>query len=265
MHTLIVPGARGWLWLTAGFRLFRRNPPVLALLVVFYWVLMGLINVVPVIGPIAASICIPVFSVGIMNACRSIDRNSDAENARMAGFPYLFSAFRQNPGPLLALGGFYLMLTVLILGLSSIADGGTLWQLMMGESPKREALEDPGFLLAAQVALVLMTPVIMAYWYAPVLVAWHGFSPAKALFFSFFACLRNWRAFLAYSISLAVWGAILPGIVLGVLGGLISGAAFALALLSAPILLILAPTVFASFYVTYREVFATDESVDVLA
>jgi hypothetical protein len=35
----------------------------------------------------------------------------------------------------------------------------------------------------------------MAYWYAPVLAGWHGLSPAKALFFSFVACLRNWRAF----------------------------------------------------------------------
>ena len=54
-------------------------------------------------------------------------------------------------------------------------------------------------LLATQIALFLLCPLIMAYWYAPVLAGWHGFSPAKALFFSFVACARTWRAFLVYS------------------------------------------------------------------
>lgn len=260
MQTLIVPAGRGWRWLAEGFFLFRRNPPALALLVILYWVLMAIINVVPHVGPIIASLSIPVFSVGLMNACRQID-------LRAAGGPplaigVLFSAFRPNPAPLVALGGLYLVLTLLVLGTSSLVDGGTLMQLMLGNNPPREAIEEREFLIATQLALLLLMPVVMAYWYAPVLVAWHSFSPAKALFFSFFACLRNWRAFLAYGVSLAVWCVLLPGVVTGLLAGLLVDTSLVVGLLSAPVLLILAPTVFASFYVTYRDVFAAAEHVD---
>ena len=260
MQTLIVPASRGWRWLAEGFRLFRRNPPVLSLLVILYWVLMAVINVVPFVGPIVASLCIPVFSVGLMNACRQIERQAAGDPP--LGVGTLFSAFRPNPAPLIVLGGLYLALTLLVLGASSLIDGGTLMQLMLGNNPSREAIEEAGFLAATQFALLLLTPIVMAYWYAPVLVAWHGFSPAKALFFSFFACLRNWRAFLAYGLTVAVWCVLLPGVVTGLLAGLLADTSLVVGLLSAPILLILAPTVFASFYVTYRDVFAAAEHVD---
>lgn len=265
MQTVVVPAARGWRWLADGFRLFRRNPPALALLVVLYWLLMAMINIVPYVGPVVASLCIPVFSVGIMNACREIDGRSDAENGRLVGPPFLFSAFRKNASPLFVLGGLYLAFTLLVLFASSLVDGGTLMQLMLGGNPEREAFEAAEFLVATQVALLLLTPGVMAWWYAPILVAWHGFSPAKALFFSFFACLRNWRAFLGYALSLVVWGVMLPGLLLGILAGLFAGTHFVVALLSAPVLLILAPTVFASFFITYRDVFAPAEHVDIRA
>jgi hypothetical protein len=42
-------------------------------------------------------------------------------------------------------------------------------------------------------------------------------SPAKALFFSFIACLRNWRAFLVYSLAILVVATLLPGLLLGIL------------------------------------------------
>ena len=40
----------------------------------------------------------------------------------------------------------------------------------------------------------------------------------KALFFSFIACARNWRPFLTYGLGVAFISAILPGIVLGIVG-----------------------------------------------
>jgi hypothetical protein len=101
----------------------------------------------------------------------------------------------------------------------------------------------------------------MAYWYAPVLAGWHGLSPAKALFFSFVACVRNWRAFLVYSVAILVVATLVPGLMLGVLAAMLpSGAALVTVLMTVLLILVLAPTLFASFYVSYREVFvAVDE------
>ena len=144
---------------------------------------------------------------------------------------------------------------------SALADGGMFLQTMIGSyKPGPEELASGEFLAAAQIALILMAPVIMAWWYAPVLVAWHGFSAGKALFFSLFACLRNWRAFFAYTACALFFGGILPGILLGVLVAIVPGAAsVASTLFMLPLMFVLAPTLVASFYVSYRDVFTDSE------
>ena len=108
-----------------------------------------------------------------------------------------------------------------------------------------------------------MLPVFMAWWFAPVLVAWHQQPVGKALFFSFMACAINWRPFLVYSLALIVVAGILPGLALGVLGVLLP---MSLAPLLGTATLfaaagVLAPTIFASFYVAYRDIFGISEVV----
>jgi hypothetical protein len=258
MQALKLPARRGWLWLAGGFALFRKNPPLLSMLVVSYWLLVAMINLIPVVGAIAATLCIPAFSVSLMNACRELDQG------RPIGPQLLFSGFRENLKTLLMLGGLYLGATITILGVSAAADGGILMQMMLGGTPPgEEALSSGQFLAATQLALILLTPLMMAYWYAPVLAAWHGFPVGKALFFSFVACLRNWRAFLAYAAAMIVFGTLVPGLLLGLLAAFApEGLSFFATLFTIPLLLILAPTLFASFYVSYRDVFvAVDEDV----
>lgn len=98
---------------------------------------------------------------------------------------------------------------------------------------------------------------MMLFWFAPTLVAWHSMPPAKALFFSLFACLMNWRAFTIYSIGCAFVLMVAPFIVLFVLmlasGGKLRPAAMAVLF---PFVLSMMPTLFASFYASYRDIFA---------
>jgi hypothetical protein len=256
MQALKLPARRGWLWLLGGFAIFRKNPPVLTMLVVSYWMLIALLNLIPVLGALVATLCIPAFSVSLMNACRELDQG------RTIGPQFLFSGFRQNLRALLMLGGIYLGATIAILGVSAMADGGLLLQMMLaGKQPSEEALGSGQFLAATQLALLLFTPLMMAYWYAPALAAWHGFSVSKALFFSFVACLRNWRAFLAYAAAMLLFGILLPGFVLGSLAAMLPDSVNFFGLLfTIPIFFVLVPTVFASFYVSYREVFVSIEA-----
>ena len=258
MQALTLPAAHGWRWLTDGFRLFRKNHLLLTFLVVSYWMLMALVNVIPLVGTIATTLCIPAFSVSLMNACRNIDRGLPL------GPQLLFSGFERNLRSLITLGAIYLAVTVAILAVSAIADDGALMQLMLaGEKPDEQAVSSGSLLLATQIALLLLCPLIMAYWYAPVLAGWHGLSPGKALFFSFVACLRNWRAFLVYSLAVMLAVTVLPAVLLGVLATLLpDGAGLLTILVTVAIILVLAPTLFASFYVSYRDVFVTSESVD---
>ena len=112
-----------------------------------------------------------------------------------------------------------------------------------------------GFALALAMGTTLSTPVMMAYWFAPLLAGWKGLSAPKALFFSFVACARNWRPFLGYALSLLVFGALLPGVVVGLVSLL---SPLLGSLLSIPLPLVLLPVVFASFYVNACEVFGKD-------
>lgn len=260
MQAYKLTARQGWGWLSAGLAIFLKNPPLLTLIILAYWMIIALVNSLPLIGPIIATVCIPAFSVSLMNASRNLD------SGRPLVIQVLFSGFRTQTKALLILGGLYLGASVLVLGASALADGGIFLQTMVGNyRPTPEEIGSGEFLIAAQIALILMTPVVMAWWYAPVLVAWHGFTPGKSLFFSFIACQRNWRPFIAYAACAMLFGGLLPGVLLGVLVSVLPEAAnIVTTLFTLPLVFVLAPTLIASFYVSYREVFTprnTEETV----
>lgn len=255
MRAQTLPGKAGWNWIFGGFALFRRNPPLLGMLVLAYWFTVLFLNVIPLLGAVIASLVIPGLSVGLMQASRNLERSQPI------GVQTLFGGLRQNPRTLVGLGAFYLCCTLGALGLSSLIDGGDLVRFMLSTSrEERAALADADLSAAAMLVLVLMTPVMMAYWFAPVLAAWHGLSLTKSLFFSFMACWLNWRPFLIYGVGLMLLVGVIPGVLLGVLLVIFSGAQnLVMALVVMPLVLIVAPAVFASFYVCYRDIFGVSE------
>lgn len=256
MQALRRPAGSGWQWLAQGYGLFRRQPALIGLMMMSYWMSLVVLNILPVIGPLVASLVMPGLSVGVMTACRNLDRG------RAIGLDLFFEPLKTHPKPLMTLGGLYLIYTLFALAVAALVDDGALLQAVTAGKPvDPETLEEGSLLLAAQLLLLVMAPILMAYWYAPALVAWHQLSIGKALFFSFIACLRNWRAFLVYGLGLVAVGALLPGIIIGVLSGIFPGAAgFLTSLITLPLLMILAPTVFASFYISYRDVFVDEEA-----
>lgn len=254
-HTL--PASAGWRWLLGGFALFRRNPIVLGMLVIAYWFTLLLLNVLPFVGSLAASLAIPGLSVGLMQAARNLERGEEI------GIPTLYGSFKHNPRTLMLLGGLYLLCTLGVLGLSALFDGGALFGAMVStQAEAKEALTPEDLLMPMLTTLVLMTPVLMAYWFAPVLAAWHQLPLGKSLFFSFVACWLNWRAFLAYGVGLFVVAGLLPGILLGLLLVVAPGLqGMATLLVSMPMILVVAPVLFASFYACYRDIFGISEIV----
>lgn len=256
MQALRLPALRGGQWLLEGFYLFRRNPPLIVFVVFGYWFLLLVADLMPVIGPALASICVPGLSMGIMNACRAIDARQPVR------LDVVVSGFREHPRALLQLGVAYLAGTLTILALASLVDDGELLRLMKsGRSGTGEAVDGQRLVMALQAALLMMVPFLMLFWFAPMLVAWNGLSPLKAMFFSFVAAWRNWRAFVVYAAMTAATAIVLPGILLAVLGGLAQSLSRTLVtLFTLPLLLVFVPTLFASFYVSYREVFAPPQA-----
>lgn len=250
MQARIVSTRGGVLWFLDGWRIFRRSMLGWLAMVAAYLLLTNLVAYVPVVGIFAALILVPPLSAGLMAGARAASRGATPELA------LLFDAFRHDARAQIVLGIVYMACSVIVFLAVGFADDSGQLRAMLSGRLKPEALQAGAILPPLLVAAVLYTPVMMAFWFAPPLAAWHSTGAAKALFFSFYACLMNWRAFLAYgAITIAVM-VVLPFVALTLLV-VITGGALALSVtgLLLALLVILLPTLLASFYASYRDVF----------
>ena len=256
MQARIVRAARGARWLGDGWRLFRAAPLGWLALVFAYWLVMTVISLVPVVGAIAAAVLVPAFSVGFMAAARSAERGAGVE------LRLLFDGFRHGVRAQLLLGVVYFGCLGAVLAATMLADDGALagWMLS-GQRPDAETLGSGPFASAMATAALLYAPVMLTFWFAPPLSAWHSTPPVKALFFSAAACLMNWRAFLAYAAMTALVTLVFPFLALSLLL-LVSGGSLRVPVMSLvfPLLILLLPTLFASFYASYRDVFGAERA-----
>jgi len=97
-----------------------------------------------------------------------------------------------------------------------------------------------GMLVAMLTALVLLIPLLMAYWFAPALVFFHDMPAAQAMKASFSACLKNWLPFTVYGLA---------GLVLTIVAMIPFGLG----------LLVLVPVITASIYTGYKDIFVPEE------
>ena len=245
----IVPARNGWLWLVKGFALFRKSPAMWIFLVLTYWIAMALLGQIRYLGVATSTVLLPAVSVSFMIMCAALDRGATLRPA------LLVSGFQSGLATLLLLGVWYLLSIAAALGIASIADGGALLQwVILGQEPPIGAIRDGSVSRAFMLAAAAGTPILMAFWFAPVLVAWDRMGAGKALFYSFFSVLRNWRAFLVYAGAFVLAGAaflLLTGAIVVVTGGLVAAMHF----FGIAFTLLTLPTIFGSFYAGYRDIF----------
>jgi len=161
------------------------------------------------------------------------------------------------------LGVIYLVSVTAVLGVSALADGGLLMNWLLLNKPPEESVIVEGklsgsLLLAAAAA----TPMLMAFWFAPVLAAFEGMSSAKSLFYSFFACWRNWRALAVYGAAVTIFAMFLAMFValFAVLSGGNPNAARGFMLAAT---IVMMPALFGSFYAAFVEIFPRRQSPEI--
>ena len=259
MKLQIVPARTGLQWVQLGLRTFKSQPLALAALFFLSMASMSLVTAVPVIGPVIALALLPCISLTMMVAA------SEAAHGRKPTPALLLVAFRsgsQHTHAMLMLGGLYAAGFLLIIGASSIVDGGTFASVYMGQTPMNvELAEDPEFQSAMWMSMLLYIPLSLSFWHAPALIHWHGVSPVKSLFFSFVGCIRNIGAYLVFGvcwmgvfIASGMVLAMVTGILAMVIGSIAGGLMVATAMM-------LAAVFFTSIVFTFRDSFSPPDEV----
>lgn len=252
MQARIVATPQGARWLIDGWRMFRAAPLGLLAVAFAYGMIMIVMSAVPVVGSAGFLMLYPALTVGWMAAARAASKRAPVEVGM------LFDGLRHGVRPQLVLGAIYVACSFAVFAGTFLADDDqALRNALSGRRPKELQLTD--LLAPLGVMAALYTPVLMMFWFAPPLAAWHGVGAVKALFFSFVACVMNWRALLVYGlVSLLAIVALAYGLLAVVsLGSDGAPRAVPLAFLLVVVILLL-PTLFASFYASYRDVFGVE-------
>ena len=248
MKLNVVPPRAGIQWVKLGIQTFFKQPLALAGLFFMYMAVVLVLSQIPVLGVIVAGMLVPAATLGLMAA------TAEAAKGRFPMPSVLLSAFRaghQRLRAMLVLGAIYTAGSLLASALGTLIAGAP--QAPVAGAAGGGGEVDAGML----VALVLHTPLFLAFWHAPALVHWHGVSPGKSLFFSTVACLRNLGAHLVYGLG---WLAVMlvAASVFGLIGGAIGGAEMARAVIT-PTALLVAAMFSTSVFFTFRDSFAAPD------
>jgi uncharacterized membrane protein len=224
-----VPTADAWQWIVDGFALFKRNPGVWILILILLFAITGLLSQFW-LGQLAVNLLYPVFGGGIMLGCHAQANGEPLEVA------HLFAGFRERLGPLMLVGVLYMVAIFGILLLGSLVFGVSI---VAGSLSGVTGMAGMTFLLFVLVVLALFIPIGMAISFAPALVVFHGLAPVDAMKQSFQGSLKNIVPFTIYGIIVLALGLVA----------------------SIPLFLgwlVLIPTLFASIYCSYRDIFVNN-------
>ena len=247
-----LPAQHGSLWLRDAFRMLSARRTQWLSLLLLYYLVLGVIDLVPYLGQVVAPLLKPVLSVGFLAAAWSQERGGTPQLSQ------LFDGFRSNLWALMPLGvAFVVGITLAILG-TALIDDGKLVDALSGKSRIDDTLmADPEVQLAMLFGVVLSLPVLLALWFAPALVVFQDCGAAQALRTSLAAAWANWRPLTMYGLLVFFYGGVLPGIFTTLITLVApTSLAFGISIVVLlPYLFLFVATLHISDYVSYRDIF----------
>ena len=248
--------SRGSVWLKEAVAMLAvARVPWLMLLLVYY-IIQLLVSVIPLVGPLAMMVLRPVFTVGFLAAAWTQERGGRPE------IRHLFRGFGANLRALLPIGAVLIVGTTLAVLATAVVDGGVLLEAITTNVKPDEALAANGRVEAAMLfAIVCALPVLLAMWFAPALIVFQDCGPGHALVTSLRAAIANWRPVAVYGLLLFFFGALLPGVAIGLIALLVppSAAPYVIALIVVPYVFLFVAAQTISDYVAYRDIFHAGE------
>ncbi len=244
MNIRPVDASHGWRWITAGAVFFRQTQARWLLLIALLFIGSRVLLAIPVVGMIAVLIA-PNFLAGLAHGAEAL------EQGKPLRLGYLASGFLRNAARLVTIGGvslvgqFLTLMAMVLIGGEAI---GSVAKTMTAAGTTPETIQAmraaaPGLMLALLVGFVLSVPLMMAVWFAPLLVFFNDLKPVPALLLSLSACLRNILPFLVYGMAVLVPVVVLMPVSLAARQPDLA-------------LWLLAPVLVPSIYAGYRDLFA---------
>ena len=231
-----VPIGHGTQWISQAFsNHFKASPGAWIGTILIFIVLAIVMQIIPLVGPIAFLLLMPVFTAGFMIGSHAQAQGEDFSVS------HLFSGFKRSTGQLVLVGLLYFVgyFVIMMVVMAMMGGAMSMTGALGGQDPAaaQAMAQNPAvILLPVLVSMALSLPLVMAYWFAPALVALEGVPALTAMKMSFSGCLKNMLPFLLY------------GVVMIVL--------YVLALIPIGLgLLIFVPVAMASMYTSYRDIY----------
>lgn len=244
LHTIDTPNHCGWglgiQWVKDGTSLFFKAPGYLFLVCLLYYTVIVGLGFIPILSFLSNFIS-PLVGAGFLYICMALD----LQNERKIG--NLFIGFKTKLVPLLMLSLIFFIGLILLL-----VTAGIVMAVFLGFEQVNELLSlpntatiDPNIaiygLLALLLVMLLLLPLLMALWFAPILILLNDLAPIAAMRASFQGCLRNVGALTTWTLGILVLAfiAALP-LFLG--------------------LLILPALMFCSMYYSYKAIYTNNQN-----
>lgn len=243
----------GLSWVTASLQIFLLSPSkwlLLALAYVAIFVVLPSLPHMPVLIALLVILFWPCFIALAIGLYREADQGRNTE------LTDLFQQIKPRMGMLIALGGICLVYGILV-GMFTNGDTQVLGELINQKADPRQILTQALPLMAK--VLIFFTPLLMATWFSPMLIAYQEFSVLEAIKHSLWASWRNLVtlgvAWLVLTLAL-----VLVMLVMGIVVGLVAVISQALSTILMVLLLLCSLLVGTSFmfaiqYFSYRHVY----------
>ncbi len=228
-----VPTGNAISWIAKGWSHFKQNPFAWMLALVVWFLLAMVVSLIPLLGGILVNLVTPVITAGFIIGCRAQDEGKDFT------IGHLFAGFSNNAGQLVLVGVIYFgAMIVLTLVLMASFFGLVGMQSMEMQDPDMlmSMVASPGFMVAILLGSLLFIPVMMAYLFAPALIALNDLKAMEAMKLSFIGCWKNMLPFTVYG---------LLAIIMLIVGSIPVGLG----------LLIVLPILTASIYAAYQDIY----------
>lgn len=191
-------------WIREGFRLFTPAViPWMGMSAAFFLAAYG-VSLIPMVGMLLLKLASPFLVAAYMAAARAVERGEPA------GLIHVAAGWQRGRDALLAIGVVYMVAHVLI-GQAMILIGGEASERLIELAARPQEMDPAEAQSVLNQALptlltgaLLFTPLLMATWFAPALVLFNAFPAGKALYWSLWACLVNWRPLLLYGLILSL-------------------------------------------------------------